>query len=60
MELSLTAIADDGEAKAAGLEKSANAALRWLSGTGRNWLLIFDNADGDPDDVEKYIPTGTG
>ena len=60
MELSFTAIADDGEAKAAGVEKSANAALRWLSGTRRNWLLIFDNADGDPDDVEKYIPTGTG
>ena len=60
MELGLKAVADDDEAEAAGVNKSANAALRWLSGIRQNWLLIFDNADGDPDDVERYIPTSTG
>ena len=60
MELSLTAIDDDDEAKAVGVNKSANVVLQWLSGTRQNWLLIFDNADGDPDDIERYIPTGPG
>jgi tetratricopeptide (TPR) repeat protein len=41
-----------------GVEKSADSILQWLSRKDDEWLLIFDNADDDPDIVAKNIPQG--
>ena len=60
METSLKSIAQDAEVKALGVESSAQAVLRWLSLEDRDWLLIYDNADGRPEDVEGYLPAGEG
>ena len=59
MELSLKSIAQDIEAKALGIESSASSVLRWLSREERDWLLIYDNADGRPEDIEAYMPPGS-
>lgn len=59
MELSLKTIAADPEAVAVGVEASPTAVLRWLSGREQDWLLIYDNADGDPNDIEDYMPSCT-
>ena len=60
MELCFKSIAQDAEVKALGVESSAHAVLRWLSVEERDWLLIYDNADGHPGDVEGYLPAGKG
>ena len=59
MEQSFKAIAGESVAQAAGVEASAISVKRWLSCIDQEWLLIFDNADGDPNHVGKYIPPGT-
>ncbi|KAM6504187.1 hypothetical protein JOM56_001130 [Amanita muscaria] len=38
---------------------SAESALRWIS-KQHSWLMLFDNADGGYQVVEKFIPSGTG
>jgi NB-ARC domain len=58
IELSLQEISGEPEAQAPGVEQSAESVLRWLSRVEHDWLLIFDNADGDPHVVAKYMPTG--
>ncbi|KAM6494419.1 P-loop containing nucleoside triphosphate hydrolase protein [Amanita muscaria] len=37
---------------------SAEAALEWISHR-KNWLMVFDNADGGYHVVEKFIPPGS-
>ncbi|KIL63232.1 hypothetical protein M378DRAFT_80078, partial [Amanita muscaria Koide BX008] len=37
---------------------SAESALEWISGR-KNWLMVFDNADGGYHVVEKSIPPGS-
>ena len=38
---------------------SSQSALAWISSLQSNWLLVFDNADGGPEVVEKFIPSGS-
>ena len=38
---------------------SFQSALAWISSLQSDWLLVFDNADGGPDVVEKFIPSGS-
>ena len=58
IEESIKSIADHPFAKAAGIERSVRSAIQWLSCANHEWLLIFDNADGDPNTIGKYIPPG--
>jgi NB-ARC domain len=58
IQLSLQEVATEPEAQASGVEQSAESVLRWLSRVERDWLMIFDNADGNPRVVAKYMPTG--
>ncbi|KAA6407667.1 MAG: hypothetical protein FRX48_08505 [Lasallia pustulata] len=56
---SLKNIANHPDAKSSRVQGTPEAALYWLSITDK-WLLIFDNADGEPDIVEENLPSGTG
>ncbi|KIL64448.1 hypothetical protein M378DRAFT_78228, partial [Amanita muscaria Koide BX008] len=38
---------------------SAEFALEWISGKN-DWLMVFDNADGGYQVVEKFLPRGNG
>ncbi|KAM6493363.1 hypothetical protein JOM56_011497 [Amanita muscaria] len=38
---------------------SAESALEWIS-CRNDWLMVFDNADGGYQVVEKFIPSGKG
>ena len=38
---------------------SSQSALAWISSLQSDWLLVFDNADGRPEVVEKFIPSGS-
>ena len=58
IEESIKSIADHPFAKAAGIEHSVRSAIQWLSYADHMWLLIFNNADGDPNTISKYIPPG--
>ena len=58
IEENIKSVADHPFAKAAGVERSVRSAIRWLSYADHEWLLIFDNADGDPNTIGKYIPPG--
>ena len=58
IEESIKSIADHPLAKAAGVERSVRSAIQWLSYADHAWLLIFDNADGDPNTIGKYVPPG--
>ena len=58
MEQSFKVIAGESVARAAGVEGSAISVKQWLCRIEQEWLLIFDNADGDPNHVSKYIPPG--
>lgn len=58
MELSIKAIASDPDARSAGVEASRESVLQWLSRVDGDWLLIVDNADGDPYMLNRYMPTG--
>ena len=50
--------AGDPEAQVSGVEKSPESVLQWISRIRHKWLLVFDNADGEPDIVAKFIPPG--
>ncbi|KAA6408070.1 MAG: hypothetical protein FRX48_07811 [Lasallia pustulata] len=56
---SLKNIANHPDAKSSRVQGTPEAALYWLSITDK-WLLIFDNADGEPDIIEENLPSGTG
>jgi hypothetical protein len=58
MELSLQDFAHDPEARASGVEHSAKSVLLWLSRIQHDWLLVFDNVDGDYNRVAQYMPHG--
>ncbi|KAF8336169.1 hypothetical protein F5887DRAFT_1247388 [Amanita rubescens] len=51
-------------AKEHGLQASNNAkpsvvtVMKWISSLKNDWLMVFDNANHDPDVVEKFIPPG--
>ena len=38
---------------------SSQSALAWISLLQSDWLLVFDNADGGPEVIEKFIPSGS-
>lgn len=40
------------------MKESVDSVLRWLSKIDYKWLLIFDNADGSPNSITQYLPTG--
>ncbi|KAF8993558.1 hypothetical protein BDQ17DRAFT_1545995 [Cyathus striatus] len=37
---------------------SASEVLNWISSLESEWLILFDNADGSPELVEKFLPSG--
>ena len=48
----------DPEAQTSGVEMSLQSILQWISRVDHEWLLVFDNADGEPDMVDKFTPPG--
>src|SRR6266568_155682 len=42
-------------ARAHGIE--SESVLEWIAAKG-NWLLVYDNADGEYQVVEKFLPPG--
>ncbi|KAA6412486.1 MAG: hypothetical protein FRX48_03477 [Lasallia pustulata] len=56
---SLKNIANHPDAKSSRVQGTTEAVLYWLSTTDK-WVLIFDNADGEPDIIEENLPSGTG
>ncbi|SLM34571.1 Tetratricopeptide-like helical domain [Lasallia pustulata] len=56
---SLKNIANHPDAKSSSVQDTPEAVRTWLSMTDK-WLLIFDNADGEPDIIEENLPSGTG
>ena len=59
ISLGLKAICAHPDAKAAGISVSSRSALIWIASLQGKWLLVFDNADGAPEVVEKVIPSGS-
>jgi tetratricopeptide (TPR) repeat protein len=57
IKFSYQTIAGYPEAIASGVKDIASV-IHWLSEMDSNWLLIFDNADGEPSMVSKYLPPG--
>src|SRR3984893_19134796 len=57
VKFSYQTIAGSPEATASGV-KDMPSVIHWLAQMGSNWLLIFDNADGKPSMVSKYLPPG--
>ena len=49
----------DAEAAVSLSSVSSQSALAWISSLQSEWLLVFDNADGGPEIVEKFIPSGS-
>ena len=39
------------------MEESAESVLQWLCLNKNDWLLVFDNADGDPNLLTRFIPS---
>jgi hypothetical protein len=58
MKLSFRDITNEPEAKACGVDESAESAVSLLSRIKDEWLLVFDNADGAPEMIAKLIPPG--
>jgi hypothetical protein len=58
INLSFRDITNDPEARASGVDQSAESAVKWLSRIQHEWLLVFDNADGAPELITKFIPPG--
>ena len=40
------------------MEESTESILRWFSTIDNEWLLVFDNADNDPDTIVEFLPRG--
>jgi len=57
--LGLKGLCSHPEAKAAGISVSSESALIWIGSLQSEWLLVFDSADGAPEVVEKFIPSGS-
>ena len=57
--LGLKGLCSHPEAKAAGVSVSSESALIWIGSLQSEWLLVLDNADGAPEVVEKFIPSGS-
>ena len=55
---SFRGIVGDPEAQASGVEDLMESVLQWISRIEHEWLLIFDNADSEPDVVAKFTPPG--
>jgi len=58
IELSFQHIADDPVAKRDGVDGSSKSVVRWLSRINKEWLLVLDNVDGNPDVISPYLPSG--
>ena len=58
MELSIQDISTDPDARSLGVERTSKSVLRWLSMVQHEWLIILDNADGDPYGLAEYVPPG--
>jgi hypothetical protein len=56
LEVSFSDIIDEEAAKRDGVLKSASAVVQWLLRINKNWLLILDNADGEPNEIARYLP----
>src|ERR1700728_2772958 len=57
IKLSFENVVRDPEASASGVS-DMDSAIQWLSRMDLNWLLVFDNADGKPNMVSKFLPAG--
>jgi len=57
--LGLKGLCSHPEAEAAGISVSSKSALLWIASLPSEWLLVFDNADGTPEVVENFIPSGS-
>jgi hypothetical protein len=40
------------------VKPSTESVFGWISTIEHEWLLVFDNADGDPDEVAQFFPPG--
>lgn len=59
--MSFREIALDLAATNDGVEDSIDSIIWWLSRRGKEWLLIFDNADDEPETVERFlVPSNRG
>ena len=38
--------------------ETSQSALQWMAQLPGEWIIVFDNADGAPEVVEKFIPPG--
>ncbi|TFK36016.1 hypothetical protein BDQ12DRAFT_591319, partial [Crucibulum laeve] len=52
----LKGISSIPEAKGANIDATPEAVLYWIASLTKQWLLIFDNADGESNIIEKYLP----
>ncbi|KAF8514559.1 hypothetical protein BU17DRAFT_32294, partial [Hysterangium stoloniferum] len=50
------AIANDPVARKAGVDKTPESVLRWLSNIIEEWLLILDYADDQADELLRILP----
>ncbi|KAK6349853.1 hypothetical protein TWF696_006116 [Orbilia brochopaga] len=58
LDQSFRHIAHDSAALRDSVDSSPNSVVQWLSSTDFEWLIVLDNADGDPDMISKYLPHG--
>ncbi|TFK33887.1 P-loop containing nucleoside triphosphate hydrolase protein [Crucibulum laeve] len=56
---SLKGIASAPEAKKDDVDETPEAVLYWIASLSKEWLLIFDNADGEPNMIEEYLPSNS-
>ena len=57
--LGLKSLCYHPEAEAAGVSVSSESALMWIGSLQSEWLLVFDSADGAPEVVGKFVPSGS-
>ncbi|KIK01705.1 hypothetical protein K443DRAFT_6753 [Laccaria amethystina LaAM-08-1] len=57
--LGLKGLFSCSDAKVASISVSSQLALLWIASLQSEWLLVFDNADGAPEVVEKFVPSGS-
>ncbi|KAK6525806.1 hypothetical protein TWF281_010849 [Arthrobotrys megalospora] len=58
LEQSFQDIAHDQAARQDHVGNSRSSVLLWLSQAKFEWLIVLDNADGDPSMISDYIPCG--